>query len=117
MSRLIDADDFVESLQKGMSVLEEEQSKYDGMRKAIIEMSISYIGATINSVAEMPTISAVPAVRCGECKHGVPDTNCIGEKAIRCECDDNPYGGGIWLMNPNWYCADGERKEKTDGES
>ena len=62
MPRLIDADDFVESLQKGMSVLEEEQTKYDDMRKAIIGMSISYIGATINSVAEMPTIDAVPVV-------------------------------------------------------
>lgn len=59
---------------------------------------------------EMPTVDAVPVVRCGECKHGEPDTNCIGEKAIRCEHEDNPYGGGVWLMNPKWFCADGERR-------
>ena len=103
MPRLIDADDFVESLQKGMSVLEEEQTKYDDMRKAIIGMSISYIGATINSVAEMPTIDAVPVVRCKDCKHY------DGKWCLLFDMVNSDMG--------DWFCGYGERKDGKENSN
>lgn len=48
----------------------------------------------------MPTIDAVPVVRCREC--AVPHNKWTG-------C---PKLGGL-VTPPDWYCAFGERKDKT----
>lgn len=45
----------------------------------------------------LPTVDAVPVVRCGECKHYNAGFECLAE------------GYGI-ERDPDWYCADGERK-------
>lgn len=49
----------------------------------------------------IPTVDAVPVVRCKDCKFG----------------RDKPYG--IWcsgkMMPSEWYCADGERKKDPGG--
>lgn len=58
----------------------------------------------------IPAVDAVPVVRCRDCKHGEPTHNARGEAVIKCEeiC---------WLcrlprlMEPDWFCADGERRE------
>jgi hypothetical protein len=52
----------------------------------------------------------VKVVRCRDCKHGEPTHNARGEAVIKCEeiC---------WLcrlprlMEPDWFCANGERRE------
>lgn len=49
-------------------------------------------------------------VRCGECKYGVHETNAVGDDMVMCENVYNPVGVDNWLMPPEWYCADGERK-------
>lgn len=54
-------------------------------------------------------------VMCRNCKHGTPTKNARGEAVIKCEeiC---------WLcrlprlMEPDWYCADGERRDE-DGSA
>ena len=47
-----------------------------------------------------PTIDAVPVVRCKECKHR----------------EDDKIFGQMWCrgreVNPEWFCADGERKQE-----
>lgn len=61
-----------------------------------------------------PTVAAVPVVHCRDCKHGEPTHNARGEAVIKCEeiC---------WLcrlprlMEPDWFCADGERRDE-DGQ-
>lgn len=45
----------------------------------------------------MPTVDAVPIVRCKDCKRYM---------TIYCTCDG-------CCISPDWYCADGEKKEKT----
>ena len=45
-------------------------------------------------------------VRCKECKYGEPTKNALGEQMVRCEGEFTD-----WLRYPDWYCADGEKKE------
>ena len=105
--RIIDADALVNSLQIGMSALEKTQANYDDERNALIGLALSYIGATVNAVAGMPTIDAVPVVRCKDCVHRDPEDK-------RCDCGGHEwFVGKIVPVADDFYCADGERK---DGE-
>lgn len=54
------------------------------------------------SIDEAPTANVVEVVRCKDCIH-------YGEEG---DCEVHPYDGS---MSTNCYCADGERKEKPDG--
>ena len=59
-------------------------------------------------IEDAQTIDAVPVVRCGECKHFIePSWEC--RKLI----DRDAYGEADARVYPDYFCADGERK---DGE-
>lgn len=53
-------------------------------------------------------------VRCKDCKWGEPTRNGKGEEMVFCYCGDTGIEDG-WLLNPDWYCAEGEPKD-GDGE-
>lgn len=61
-----------------------------------------------NDIMRFPTVDAVKVVRCGDCKYyqkvygGVP----LGEVG-HCICHS-------FETVPDWFCADGERKEQND---
>ena len=68
------------------------------------------------SADDIPTIDAVPVVRCRKCKNWLPG----GYKSIA--DPQNPQcGGRCWYSNvarfENDFCSYGERKEGTGGES
>lgn len=75
----------------------------------------------LDVIEDMPTIDAVPVVRCKYCrysepmkKHGVCK---FGENALNCtQCrGDDGYGyAGISVIHPDDYCSDGAPK---DGEA
>ncbi len=73
-------------------------------REAVREFIKSYSHSTDvvyhmeKQLYEVPTIDAVPVVRCGECKHYNAGFECLAE------------GYGI-ERDPDWFCADGERRE------
>ena len=48
-------------------------------------------------------------VRCKDCKWGEPARNGKGEEMIFCYCGDTGIEDG-WLLDPDWYCAEGERR-------
>ena len=87
MSRLIDAEIAYDK------IAEQETSYY---------MDMEGVQAGLD---ETPTVDAVQVVRCGECKYyqkvygGVP----LGEVG-HCICHS-------FETVPDWYCADGERKD------
>lgn len=64
----------------------------------------------MTKIARQPAVDAVEVVRCRDCKYGEPTHNAHGEAVIKCEeiC---------WLcrlprlMEPDWFCADGERRD------
>lgn len=75
-------------------------------REAVREFIKSYSHSTDvvyhmeKQLYEVPTIDAVPVVRCGECKYHLPETE-----------RTNPYCNRFHCMKPDdWYCADGERE-------
>lgn len=65
---------------------------------------------------QMPTVDAVPVVRCKDCKHRptgenrddleFPDDKCP------CQCEDYWYS---WKPSDDWFCGNGERKDGGDG--
>lgn len=59
----------------------------------------------------------VAVVRCKDCKHGEPDTNGLGEDMVMCQNQQNPIGFEYWLMSPDWFCPNGERREDKHGNS
>ena len=66
-----------------------------------------------NCVKYAPTIDAVPVVRCKDCKHGEMRKNCYGDDMVECSNPDSPVRDYALtaLFLPDWFCADGERKE------
>ena len=52
-------------------------------------------------IKALPTIDAVPVVRCSECKHHEDEQPGM----VYC-----PKIVGSWVSE-NWFCADGERRE------
>lgn len=57
---------------------------------------------------KIPTIDAVPVVRCKECYLGRPIKFMDGRDMIACEFD-----GGITRF-PDFYCKAGDRKDGAD---
>lgn len=70
------------------------------------------------AVKTIPSVDAVPVVRCKDCKHRpidrreeynkmtgfgleFPDSYCP------CQCEDGWYN---WFPGDDWYCANGERR-------
>lgn len=59
------------------------------------------------------TSDCVPVVRCKDCKWGsvITDDDC--EDIVYCNNPDCPVWEADMAVKPDWYCADGERR---DGE-
>ena len=71
--------------------------------QAMIPMEM--IGALIDS---MPTVDAVQVIRCKDCRWGIKKTNCKGEDMINCCNKETPVCDSCMLVEPDWFCADGE---------
>ena len=56
-------------------------------------------------VEEMPTVDAVPVVRCRECKHCDPENH---------HCDHHMGTAAPLRRKPDDFCSYGERKEGAD---
>ena len=63
---------------------------------------------TVLEYAEyLPTIDAVPVVRCRDCVNGELCLNLQGAEYVVCELDEHH----VWL--PDGFCSYGERREDT----
>ena len=71
-----------------------------------------FVEIAFHAVDDAPTIDAVPVVRCGECKwygiyyakkDGTPDKRYRPSVCLR--------GKYAKRRDPDWFCADGERRE------
>ena len=79
-----------------------------GLRSVKEEMLMIRVREDIRNA---PTIDAVPVVRCKDCKHGQPMVYRHTESpCIMC----SHLGSGFFarVFNPNWFCADGERRSE-----
>ena len=88
--RLIDADEL--------------KQKYFGKRGGLIHTS---------DIDNAPTIDAVEIVRCKYCKHRLrlEATDCYPAEYI-CRLDERVFLPSRKANDPDWFCADGERKEE-----
>lgn len=70
----------------------------------------------LTAFQELPTVDAVPVVRCKDCKYRPIDTGTHqyghelefpNEYKCPCQCGDNWYS---WMPDGEWFCANGERR-------
>lgn len=92
MARLIDGDALKENVIQGHN--DTLSALHATWAKALAHAMTFAFLANINNA---PTVDAVAVVRCGECKHRE-------EKTFWCEKVQD------FISNPEWFCADGERK-------
>ena len=105
--RLIDADAYAAEMKTRQDACKEiyEAAREDGNEEVYDRMNCAY-GVFVEAkltLDAMPTIDAVPVVRCGECKYLTEITDYNGWCP---RINDH-------IENFDWFCADGERK---DGE-
>lgn len=60
----------------------------------------------VTLLSDAPTIDAVPVVRCKDCKYFLEDGDCFCENIEQYEHEKS--------VSPDWFCADGERREQCD---
>ena len=88
-------------------VLDKEYNRYGFGWSAMESHAMSVIDSIYRGIRELPAADVVEVVRCKDCKWycksdpGHPD--CDFCKRLICG-----------TIKPDFYCADGERKEKTD---
>ena len=75
---------------------------------------IKVFNSMCRSLADTPTIDAVPVIRCEDCKHKPSGTGSnhdleFPDDVCPCRCEDCWYS---WMPDDNWFCGDGERKEE-----
>lgn len=58
-----------------------------------------------------PDPDFIYVVRCQNCSYGNLVTNMRGELMSECNCPDNPIQESKMLVDVDWYCPWGERKE------
>ena len=74
------------------------------IKEACAEGAYGYVDA--KQIADAPTVDAVPVVRCKDCIHSYDDL--VG---LCCSC--GPCVDCV--VQPEFYCADGKRKENDYG--
>lgn len=66
----------------------------------------------------LPSVDAVPVVRCKECKHRPTGTNRddleFPDDKCPCQCEDYWYS---WKPADDWFCGNGERKDDERHEA
>lgn len=108
MSRLIDADRFVDNHRKWYC--DDCERRKNGKGKFIYDVGgvpcrACYIGDMINDVDDSPTVDAMPVVRCKDCVHCLKDRYSDGNVPT--------YSCKMWDSGTEaeGYCHYGERRE------
>ena len=95
-----------------MRLIDADKIDYLMVKRNGMELYMVWKGQILN----MPTIDAVPVVRCKDCKHRPvdPEGKNYGQDLIfpddykcPCRCEDQWYS---WMPNDEWFCANGARR-------
>ena len=62
-------------------------------------------------ISNVPTVDAVPVVRCKDCKHSEHIKNAKGEDCAVCWNNKAPVFHE-WCVPIDWFCADGEKRDE-----
>lgn len=89
--RLIDVNAVIRKIQKAHKKIIEKYGSADGA-DIVIEVIVEFL-------KKAPSVDAVEVVRCKDCKWW---------KDFMCT---NVNGADCLVMNENWFCASGERRE------
>lgn len=101
--RTIDAD----ALLKWLSEWELQEAPWWGANGYGDAKVAETIKEAIDAVEQMPTIDAVPVVRCKECKHRSSNNDNDWFETLVCPCECGEYS---WNPPDDFFCAYGERR-------
>lgn len=59
-------------------------------------------------IKRLPAVDAVPVVRCKDCKHWTQEDDDSPDWV----CNKFSIGDSLMYTAPEWYCADGERRDE-----
>ena len=90
MTRLIDADVATNAAMRGAD-------RWDGGCNSNRDLFI------MEEMKAVPTVDAVPVVRCAECRHRDPEDH-------KCDCGAMERQGCPFLVDDDYFCKYGERK-------
>lgn len=74
-----------------------------------VDETVLFLKEAYDRIEAMPTIDAVPVVRCRECKHWSGRKDKPGEVTAIGYCDHPNHH--IMPLNANWFCADGAKMD------
>lgn len=93
MADLIDRDAALHAMECEIEIV--------GRSNAIIVQNAARM--IVQRIKDIPTVDAVPVVRCWECKHKIINENVPHRPLICCRTLR------VGETTPEWFCADGER--------
>ncbi|MCR4622645.1 MAG: hypothetical protein K5663_11250 [Clostridiales bacterium] len=108
--RLIDADALINEKARYYSVIDGLNPEYEPTNcEGALRCAHTRVIRAVRTkdIREYPTIEAEPVVRCKDCKYGQYEEWDNGECV-----DKTVYCDGYGIHKPDWYCADGERREE-----
>lgn len=107
--RLIDADAYIAEMHNRQEAAEDWIKSSTGANQIRAKATfLAYCEAAL-TLKNMPTIDAVPVVRCRDCKYS--DTFPDGaDNDMPLKCLSIRYGG----VYPDWYCEHGKRKDDDE---
>lgn len=97
-----------------------ENQRSDGNMWGNENLTLIDAGKIIDELSDIPAVDAVEVVRCRECVRYVESEEANGEKMCVKDADwcvrDGCYYGFTDYPAPDWYCADGKRREEEADE-
>ena len=87
-------------------------NEYKNSMIGLMPLEINRIVDLFQIILKLPAVDAVSVVRCKDCKYGEQETNGFEEDMVMCQNKQNPIGYEDWLMPPEFFCADGERRDE-----
>ena len=64
----------------------------------------------MDEISKSKAVDAVPVVKCKNCIWSEHAKNGFGEDGYNCICKNSPAYENFWWLEPDWFCADGERR-------
>ena len=112
MSDLISREEAIEAIEEYVDRLQMVSWK----ENPNVPYKVYSLNWCINTIRDLPTIDAVPVIRCKDCKHRPTGSGAnhdvvfpSGDYKCPCRCDDHWYS---WIPDDDWFCANGEVKEE-----
>ena len=114
---MIDREKVIKRLEKAVEVFDRRMFGPYDVWMDVTKDALALLKAQeprVMTLEEANDADVVRVVRCKDCRYGEPEENTSHEAMVMCQNKQNPVGYDDWIVAPDWYCADGERRDDND---